>query len=51
MSYNNLINRVSISNEMLTLKSKHLMENVVKALDIDVNYTTHQGLRDIELDD
>ena len=41
-SYNNLINKVSVSNEVLTLKSKHLMENVVKVLDVDVDYTYHQ---------
>ncbi len=49
--YSNMINHVSMSNEILQLKSKHLMGEVVKALDADVNYTMHDGLREVELYD
>ncbi|MBO7622685.1 MAG: chromosome partitioning protein ParA, partial [Bacteroidales bacterium] len=48
-NYSNLINSVSMSNEMLQLKSKTLMAEVVKDLNIDVNYIHHVGLRNIEL--
>ena len=47
--YSELINRVNLSNEMMTFRSKTLMAEVVKALDLDVSYTEHQRLRDIEL--
>ena len=47
--YSNMINRVNLSLEMLQLKSEHLVASAVKALDLDVNYTIHDQLRDIEL--
>lgn len=50
-SYSNMINSVSMSNEILQLKSKKLMADVVTALDADVDYTIHERLRDIELYD
>ena len=50
-SYNSLINKVDVSNEILTLKSKRLMDSVVRTIDTDVSYTIRQGLRDIELYD
>ena len=48
-SYNNLINNVSMSNEMLQLRSKTMMAEVVQSLDADVNYKQQVRLRDIEL--
>ena len=50
-NYSGLINRVSMSNEILQLQSKQLMSEVVKTLDADINYTVHERLRDIELYD
>lgn len=48
-NYSGLINKVSMSNEILQLKSKRLMSEVVKSLDADVSYTIRDRLRDIEL--
>ena len=47
--YSNLINRVNLSNEIMTFRSKTLMAEVVKELDLDVSYTVREKLRDIEL--
>ena len=47
--YSNMINRVNLSNEIMTFRSKSLMTEVVKAMDLDVSYIEHIGLRDIEL--
>ena len=47
--YSNLINRVNLSNEIMTFRSKSLMTEVVKAMDLDVSYIEHIKLRDIEL--
>ena len=48
-TYSNMINTVSMSNEMLQLRSKSMMSDVVRSLDADVNYQVHDKLRDIEL--
>ena len=48
-SYSNIINSVDMTNEMLQLRSKSMMEEVVRSLDTDVNYQVRDGLRDIEL--
>ena len=38
-----------MTNEIMQLKSKTLMSEVVKALDADVNYSFRERLRDVEL--
>lgn len=48
-SYSNTINSVSLSNEILQLRSKAMMTEVVRSLDADVDYKQHVRLRDIEL--
>ena len=48
-SYSNIINSVDMTNEMLQLRSKSMMEEVVRSLDADVNYQVHERLRSIEL--
>ncbi|MBR1678261.1 MAG: chromosome partitioning protein ParA, partial [Bacteroidales bacterium] len=48
-NYSNIINTVSMTNEMLQLRSKSMMSEVVRSLDADVNYLEHVKLRDIEL--
>ena len=50
-NYSNLINHVNMSNEVLQLKSKQLMTDVVKSIDADISYTIPVRLRDIELYD
>ena len=47
--YNDLVNSVNMSNEMLQLRSKSMMTAVVRSLDADINYKQHVRLRDIEL--
>ena len=47
--YNNMINSVNMTNEILELRSRHLMERVVQTLDADVNYIKMDGLREVEL--
>ena len=47
-TYSSLINRVSMSNEILQLQSKELMTEVVRTLDADVDYKVHVKLRDLE---
>ena len=47
-AYDNMINAVSVSTEQLQLKSKTLMEEVIKTLNIDVSYTEHIKFRDVE---
>ncbi len=49
VTYSNMINKVNMTNEILQLKSKTLMSEVVKALDADVNYSYRERLRDVEL--
>ena len=48
-SYNNLINKTSVSNEILQFKSKNLMTQVVKRLDANVNYKVDARLRTNEV--
>ena len=48
-NYSNNINNVNITTQILELRSKSLVQNVVEALDVDFDYTIHKGLRDIEL--
>ena len=48
-AYSNTINSVSLSTEILQLRSRKLMTEAVKLLDADVNYTQRIKLRDIEL--
>ena len=47
--YSSLINKVNLSNEIMTFRSKKLMADVVRELDLDVSYTQRDNLRDIEL--
>ena len=47
--YSSQINRINMTNEILQLRSKQLMQQVVEAIDADVNYTLHIKLRDVEL--
>ena len=48
-SYNNLINRTNVSNEILQFSSKRLMTMAVKRLRADVEYTKMDGLRNTML--
>ena len=48
-AYSNTINSVSLSTEILQLRSRRLMTEAVKLLDADVNYTERIKLRDVEL--
>lgn len=48
-NYNNLINRANVSNEILQFQSKQLMQEVVKRLGADVDYTVYDWLRKKEL--
>ena len=48
-NYNNLINRTNVSNEILQFQSKQLMQEVVKRLGADVDYTVYDWLRRKEL--
>ncbi len=48
-TYDRMVNRVSVSNEELQLRSVSLMTEVVKALDADVNYLDRIKVRDVEL--
>ena len=48
-SYSSLANRVNMTLEILQLRSKNLMSEVVKTLDADVNYSYRERLRDVEL--
>ena len=48
-TYSNLINHVSMSNEILQLQSRALMTEVVRALDADIDYIARDKLRDVEL--
>ena len=47
--YNNLINKTSVTNEILQFKSKKLMTDVVKRLNADISYKTDVKLRQVEL--
>ena len=48
-TYNNLINKTSVSNEILEFKSRKLMSEVVRRLNADVSYKLGVKLRKIEL--
>lgn len=48
-TYDQMINKVSVSNEELQLRSITIMSEVVKALDADVNYIDHIKFRNVEL--
>nr|MCR5351568.1 hypothetical protein [Bacteroidales bacterium] len=48
-TYDRMINTVSVSNEELQLRSMTVMAEVVKALDVDVNYTQRIKVRNVEL--
>jgi capsular exopolysaccharide family len=48
-TYDQMVNKVSVSNEELQLKSITIMSEVVKALDADVNYLDHIKFRSVEL--
>ena len=48
-TYSNQINRINMTNEILQLRSKQLMQQVVEAIDADINYNLHIKLRDVEL--
>ena len=48
-TYSNLINHVSMSNEILQLQSRELMKDVVRALDADIDYIAKDRLREVEL--
>ena len=47
--YDNLINKVNVSNEILQFKSKKLMGEVVARLSADVSYQQKKGFRNLEL--
>ena len=49
LSYSNQINRFDMTNEILQLRSKQLMGEVVKALDADIEYSIPIKLRKVEL--
>ena len=48
-TYDKMVNTVSITNEELQLRSITIMSEVVKALDVDVSYTDHIKMRNVEL--
>ena len=47
--FDNVVNKVSLSNELLQFRSKRLMRDVVARVHSDVNYEVHKNLRHIEL--
>lgn len=47
--YDNSINRVNVTNEILQLRSKRLLQEVVARTRADVEYTTRRGLRDVNI--
>ena len=47
--YDNLINKVSVANEIFQFRSKKLMGEVIKRVRADINYLSKDGLRDKEL--
>jgi uncharacterized protein involved in exopolysaccharide biosynthesis len=48
-AYSSLINHVSMSNEILQLQSRELMQTVVTTLDADIDYLEKDRLRYVEL--
>lgn len=49
--YSNSINKVNVANEILQFRSKRLMQEVVTRTNANVTYTTHRGLRDVDVYD
>lgn len=47
--YDNSINRVNVTNEILQFRSKRLLQEVVARTRADVTYTTRRGLRDVNI--
>lgn len=47
--FDNFINKVNVSNEMLQFNSKKLIREVVTRTHTDVSYKTEDGLREVEL--
>ena len=47
--YDNSINRVNVTNEILQLRSKRLLQEVVARTGADITYTTRRGLRDVNI--
>lgn len=47
--FDNFINKVNVSNEMLQFNSKKLIREVVSRTHADVSYKMEDGLRDVEL--
>ena len=48
-AYSSQINRINMTNEILQLRSKQLMAQVVETLDADIDYTIPIKLRNVEL--
>lgn len=47
--YDNSINRVNVTNEILQFRSKRLLQEVVARTQADITYLTRQGLRDVNV--
>lgn len=47
--YDNSINRVNVTNEILQFRSKRLLQEVVGRTRADITYSTRQGLRDVNI--
>ena len=47
--YDNSINRVNVTNEILQFRSKRLLQEVVARTRADITYTTRQRLRDVNI--
>lgn len=47
--YDNSINRVNVTNEILQFRSKRLLQEVVARTRADITYTTRRGLRDVNI--
>ncbi|MCF0176452.1 MAG: polysaccharide biosynthesis tyrosine autokinase, partial [Bacteroidales bacterium] len=47
--FDNYINKVSVSNEILQFRSKRLMREAVRRLGADVDYRIEKGFREVEL--
>lgn len=47
--YSNSINKVNVANEILQFRSKRLMQEVVTRTNANISYTTHRGLRDVDI--
>ena len=47
--FDNVANKISLSNELLQFQSQRLMRDVVMRVHSDINYEMHKNLRNIEL--